>query len=289
MPNNPPVVIVTGASRGAGRGIAAALGSYGCTVYVTARTVNPGDHPLPGTVMETAAAVTAAGGQGIPVPCDHKDDAAVAALFDRVLSEQGRVDILVNNAALIHDENNTPENFWEKPLKLTDVLDVGIRSGYVASWHAAKAMVQQDHGLIVFTSASGAAHYSMGPTYGAHKAAMDKMAHDFAVDFRNAGANVASLSIWMGALATERLLGMIAADPEKFGYLRDQLETPEFTGHVIWALYNDPNLQELSGKTLIGAEVAREHGIRDEEGRQPPSYRDTHKVVPIEYSPLVIR
>lgn len=285
----PPVVLVTGASRGAGRGIAIALGSHGCTVYVTARSVQPGDHPLPGTVMETAAAITAAGGQGIPVPCDHRDDAQVQALFDRILAEQGRLDILVNNAALIHDENNTPDNFWEKPLKLTDLIDVGIRSGYVASWHAARQMVQQDHGVIVFTSASGAAHYSMGPTYGAHKAAMDKMAHDMAVDFRNAGANVAAVSVWMGALATDRLLAMIDAAPEKLGFLRDQLETPEFTGHVIWGLYNDPALPERSGKTVIGAEMAREYGFTDVNGRQPPSYRDTHKVVPFEYYPVITR
>jgi len=288
MPDHPPVAIVTGASRGAGRGIAIALGSHGCTVYVTARSVQPGDHPLPGTVGETAEAITAAGGKGIAVPCDHKDDAAVAALFERVLSEQGRVDILVNNAALIHDENNTPENFWEKPLKLTDVLDVGIRSGYVASWHAAKQMVRQNHGLIVFTSASGAAHYSMGPTYGAHKAAMDKMAHDFAVDFRNGKVDVKSVSIWMGALATERLLAMIEAAPDKLGYLRDQLETPEFTGHVIWGLYNDPDLAELSGKTLIGAEMGIKYGITEEGGRQPPSCRE-HGITPVEYHPQIVR
>lgn len=289
MPDTPPVAIVTEASRGAGRGIAVALGSHGCTVYVTTRTVKPGDHPLPGTVMETAEAVTAAGGKGIAVPCDHKDDEAVAALFDKVIAEEGRIDILVNNAALIHDENNTPENFWEKPLKLTDLIDVGIRSGYVASWHAAKQMVKQDHGLIVFTSASGAAHYSMGPTYGAHKAAMDKMAHDMAVDFRNGAANVQALSIWMGALATDRLLAMIEADPDKLGFLRDQLETPEFTGHVIWGLYNDPELADLSGRTLIGAELAVKYGIIDDGGRQPPSYRDTHKVVPFEYFPVITR
>jgi len=288
MLENPPVVIVTGASRGAGRGIAVALGSHGCTVYVTARSVKPGDHPLPGTITETAAAVTAAGGKGVAVPCDHKDDAQVAALFERVMAEQGRIDILVNNAALIHDENNTPENFWEKPLKLTDVIDVGIRSGYVASWHAAQAMVKQNHGLIVFTSASGAAHYSMGPTYGAHKAAMDKMAHDFAVDFRNGGVDANAVSIWMGALATDRLLAMIEADPQKLGYLRDQLETTEFTGHIIWALYNDPKLAELSGKTLIGADLAIEYGITDEGGRQPPSCRE-HGITPVEYYPLIIR
>jgi NAD(P)-dependent dehydrogenase (short-subunit alcohol dehydrogenase family) len=150
-------------------------------------------------------------------------------------------------------------------------------------------MVKQDHGLIIFTSASGAAHYSMGPAYGAHKAGMDKMAFDMAVDFRHANAKVAALSIWMGALATDRLLAMIAANPEKLGYLSAQIETPEFTGHVIWSLYTDPALLERSGQTVIGAEMAVQYGIKDEAGRQPPSYRDTYKVFPHQNFPLVIR
>lgn len=289
MADRAPVVIVTGASRGAGRGIAIALGSHGCTVYVTGRSQKTGDHPLPGTIYETAAAVTAAGGTGIAARCDHADDADVEALFARVQAEQGRLDILVNNAAAVYDELNAPGNFWEKPLKLADMIDVGVRSGYVASWLAAPGMVERDSGLIVFTSASGAAHYSMGPAYGAHKAGMDKMAFDMAEDFRHAGANVSALSIWMGALATDRLMAIIAADPEKYGYLQDQIETPEFTGHVIWALYNDPGLMAKSGQTLIGAELAVEYGITDEGGRQPPSYRDTHKVAPHQHYPLVIR
>ncbi|MCJ2180873.1 SDR family NAD(P)-dependent oxidoreductase [Novosphingobium album (ex Hu et al. 2023)] len=289
MPDSSPVAVVTGASRGAGRGIAIALGSHGCTVYVTGRSQKQGDHALPGTIYETAEAVTAAGGKGIAVRCDHGDDEQVKALFDQVLAEQGRIDILVNNAAAVYDELSMPGNFWEKPMKLADMIDVGIRSGYIASWLAAPAMVRQNHGLIIFTSASGAAHYSMGPAYGAHKAGMDKMAFDMAIDFKDARANVNALSVWMGALATDRLLGMIEADPEKFGYLRDQIETPEFTGHVIWGLYNDPNLAELNGETVIGAEMAVKYGIKDEGGRQPPSYRDTHKVVPHKHHPLVIR
>jgi NAD(P)-dependent dehydrogenase (short-subunit alcohol dehydrogenase family) len=284
-----PVVIVTGASRGAGRGIAIALGSHGCTVYVTGRSEKKGDHALPGTIYETAEAVTAAGGTGIAVRCDHGDDGQVTALIAQVIAEQGRIDILVNNAAAVYDELSMPGNFWEKPLKLADMIDVGIRSGYVASWLAAPSMVEHNHGLIVFTSASGAAHYSMGPAYGAHKAGMDKMASDMAVDFRHANSQVAAVSIWMGALATDRLLGMIEADPEKFGYLRDQIETPEFTGHVIWALYKGSDLPDLNGKTLIGAELGSRYGVTDAEGRQPPSYRDTHKVVPQEFNPLVIR
>ena len=118
---------------------------------------------------------------------------------------------------------------------------------------------------------------------------MDKMAFDMAIDFNEAQANVVSLSLWMGALATERLLAIIAADPETYGYLRGQLESPEFTGHVIWGLWNVPRLGELNGQTLIGAELARAYAIVDEGGRQPPSYRETHKVAPHQHYPLVIR
>lgn len=285
----PTIAVVTGASRGAGRGIAVALGNYGCTVYVTGRSAKTGDHALPGTISETAQAVTAAGGTGIAVQCDHADDDQVRALFDQVLAEQGRIDILVNNAAAVYDELSAPGGFWEKPLKLGDMIAVGLRSGYVASWLAAPAMVRENSGLIVFTSASGAAHYSMGPAYGAHKAGVDKMAFDMAEDFRHAGAGVTAVSVWMGALATDRLLAMIATEPAKYGHLRDHLETPEFTGHVIWGLHRDPGLKTRAGQTLIGAELGREYGIRDEGGRQPPSSRDTHGVVPHLPYPLVIR
>ncbi len=286
MPNPSPIVIVTGASRGAGRGIAIGLGAHGCTVYVTGRSEKAGDHPLPGTIYETAEAVTAAGGKGIAVRCDHADDAQVAALFTQVAREQGRLDILVNNAAAIYDELTTPGKFWEKPLKLADLINVGIRSTYVASWHAAPVMIRQDKALIVNTSGGGAVHYVYGPAYGAHKAGQDKMAADMAVDLNKTG--VSALSIWMGALLTDRLKMVVAADPEKLGYVLDQAETPEFTGHVIWALFNDPELKAISGQTVIGAEMAVKYGIKDDGGRQPPSYRDTYKVEPRAQYPVVI-
>src|SRR3974390_2947056 len=111
-----PVVVVTGASRGAGRGIAIALGSHGCTVYVTGRSEKAGDASFPGTIYETADAVTAAGGRGIAVRVDHGDDTQVKSLFDQVQREQGRLDILVNNAFATHDQLPTSANFWEKPL-----------------------------------------------------------------------------------------------------------------------------------------------------------------------------
>jgi NAD(P)-dependent dehydrogenase (short-subunit alcohol dehydrogenase family) len=265
-----PVAIVTGASQGAGRGIAVALGVHGCTVYVTGRSVT--------ALEETAAAVTVAGGQGIAVVTDHADDTQVATLFNRVSREQGRLDILVNNACAIHDRLTDPEHFWEKPLEICNMIDVGVRSGFVASWYAAPMMAAQHSGLVVFTSAPGAVHYVFGPAYGAHKAGVDKMASDMAVDFRE--FDVAALSVWMGSLATGRVLDLIASDPAKYGRLRDTLETPEYTGHVIWRLFNDPELLAMSGRTLIGADMGRRYGIADANGRYPPSVRETLGIEP---------
>ena len=281
------VAIVTGSSRGAGRGIAIALGSHGCTVYVTGRSEKTGDHPLPGTIYETAEAVTRAGGKGIALRVDHAKDDEIKALIERVQREQGRIDILVNNAAAVYDELTTPGHFWEKPLKLVDMIDVGLHSGYVATYYAAPTMVAQRRGLVIFTSGAGAVHYVFGPAYGAHKAGMDKFAADMAVDFKD--FNVAALSIWMGAVLTDRLKAVINSDREKFGYLENTAETAEFTGHIIWALYNDPKLMELSGQTVIGAEMAVKYGIKDEGGRQPPSYRDTIKVAPHVQYPVITR
>jgi NAD(P)-dependent dehydrogenase (short-subunit alcohol dehydrogenase family) len=285
MHNTQPVVIVTGASRGAGRGIAIGLGSHGCTVYVTGRSEKSGDASFPGTIYETANAVSAAGGKGIAVRVDHADDGQVKRLFEQVQGEQGRLDILVNNAFATHEQLTTPGHFWEKPLAVADTLDVGIRSSYVASYYAAPMMTKQRRGLMIFTSSSGAVHYIFGPAYGAHKAAMDKFAADMAVDLKE--YDVAALSIWMGALLSERMQALMAAAPEKYRHLK--LETTEFTGHIIWALYNDPKLMEVSGQTVIGAELALQYGIKDAGGEQPPSIRDTFQVEPRVQYPRIIR
>jgi NAD(P)-dependent dehydrogenase (short-subunit alcohol dehydrogenase family) len=284
--SSPTIAIVTGASRGAGRGIAIGLGQHGCTVYVTGRSERAGDHNLPGTIYETAEAVTKAGGKGIAVRCDSGDDAQVKALIEQVEREQGRIDILVNNAAAVYDELTTPGHFWEKPLKLVDMIDVGLRSGYVTTWYAAPKMVERKKGLVIFTSSSGAVHYVFGAAYGAHKAGLDKFAADMAVDFKDFG--VAAVSIWMGAVMTERMKMLIESDPEKFGPLEAITERGEYTGDIIWALWNDPKLMELSGQTFIGAELAPRYGILDN-GRQPPSYRDTHGVEPRVQYPAIIR
>jgi NAD(P)-dependent dehydrogenase (short-subunit alcohol dehydrogenase family) len=278
MASNQPVAVVTGASRGAGAGIAHALGSRGCTVYVTGRSRSSTAAESAGTIDETAARVTAAGGTGIAVTVDHGDDAQVKAFFDRVGHDHGRVDILVNNVAIIRDEIMGRTKFWQEPLNVIDTLDVGLRSSYVATVYAAPLMLPQGKGLVAFSSSSGAVHYAFGPAYGVPKAGTDKMAADMAVDFREFG--IAAVSIWMGSLLTDRVRKIIAGNPEKFGHILDSAETPELTGHVIWALYNDPDLMDLSGQTLIGAELAVKYGIVDEDGRQPPSYRDMFDVHP---------
>jgi NAD(P)-dependent dehydrogenase (short-subunit alcohol dehydrogenase family) len=271
-PLNGVVAIVTGASRGAGKGIALALGAQGATVYVTGRSQQEGDAPLPGTIHATAAAVTQAGGRGIAVVCDHARDRQVRALFEQVKREQdGRLDILVNNATFLHDRLIDQGPFWKKPLALVNILDVGLRSAYVASWYAAKLMARRKDGLIVFTSSFGASCYMHGPAYGAQKVGVDKFARDMAVDLKP--YRVAAVSIWMGMLKTERTRRVMDRDPQKYAGFWEIAETPEFTGHLIAALYRDPKRAEKSGQVLIGAELAQEYGLTDEGGRQPPSHR----------------
>lgn len=249
-----PVAVVTGASRGAGRGIAAALAHRGWHVYGTGRSIT--EEP----------------GWGTGVALDHRDDEAVGRLFDRVVAERGRLDLLVNNAAVISDELVSVAPFWKKPRALADVLDVGLRSSYVAAWYAAPLLLQRERGLIVFTSSPGSVCYMHGPAYGAQKAGVDKMAADMAVDFRDAA--VSAVSIWMGILLTDKLRSAFDGAPEALQRFAEQAETPEFTGMVIDALFADPALAEFSGQTLIGAELASRYGITDAGGRQPPSHRE---------------
>ena len=286
--NRPPVAVVTGASRGAGRGIAVALGRKGYTVYVTGRSETDQDSDLPGTIHATAREVEAAGGTAFAVRVDHADDAAVAALFAQVADEQrGQLDLLVNNVAAVKNELTDPGDFWEKPLHLVDILDVGLRSQYVASYHAAPLMVAAGRGLIAFTSSFGASCYMHGAAYGAQKAGVDKMAADMAVDLRDHG--VAAVSIWMGPLLTERAERTFAAAPDDaYRQFAETAETPEYPGLVIAALAESPELPSLSGQTLIAAEIGQRLGVVDTNGKTPPSYRDMLGA-PREVHPAVIR
>jgi len=180
------VCLVTGASLGVGKGIAIALGAAGAKVYVTGRSAKAGDNAYGGTVFATAEEVTKHGGRGVAVVCDHSDDQQVRSLFDRITLDAGRLDILVNNATAIPDGMTESGPFWEKSIDFVKLLDVGLRSNYVASHLAAPLLIKQG-GLIFNSSSPGARSYVHGPAYGAAKAGVDKMSHDMAHDFRRFG------------------------------------------------------------------------------------------------------
>ena len=261
---------MTGASRGAGRGIAVALADTGATVYVTGRTLRDGDSELPGSLEATVREIDVRGGRGIPVVCDHADDAQVAALFDLVKADEARLDILVNNAFAIPDGITSKRPFWEKGLHQQLPLDVGLRSTYVASYHAAPLLLDGGQ-LVVNTSSFGGTCYMHGPAYGAVKAGVDKMAHDMALDFRPFG--VAVVSLWMGLLRTERTAPLFANAPARYAELMATSESAEFPGRVIAALAAHPDRLRYTGQVHVAAELASELGVLDVDGASPASHR----------------
>jgi dehydrogenase/reductase SDR family protein 1 len=269
------IAVVTGASRGIGKGIALELGASGATVYVTGRTVDAG--MLPGTVGETAAQITELGGHGIAVACDHHDDAQVSAVFARVEAEQGRLDVLVNNVYSAPDL--VPwlnKKFWELPIDAWDqVIDIGTRSHYVASVLGAPLMLRNGSGLIVNVSSSGAVTYAHNVVYGVGKAAVDKMTADMAVELAGTGVNVVSL--WPGLVRTELLEMGAQTDGDQFyielpGEGRFDLsgaESPRFLGRAVVALADAADIDERSGRAFTSAGLARELGFTDVDGRIP--------------------
>lgn len=268
------VAVVTGASRGIGKGIALALAEQGATVYVTGRTVTPGSYPLPGTVGETAAECDSRGGKGIAVQVDHGNDEQVAALFEQVASEQGRLDILVNNAFALPEDLTDPKPFWEKPLSNWQMVDVGVRSNFVAAWYAARIMAPQKSGLIVAVSGYTGVTYTYGVIFGTSKSAVDRMSRDMAIELKPHG--VASISIWQGLTMTERAHRNLANIPGlKEGTATRPKDgcSPEFPGRVIVALANDPDVMRHSGATFITAELAEQYGVTDIDGKVIPSLR----------------
>lgn len=206
------VAVVTGASRGVGKGIAEGLGEAGATVYVTGRTVEAGRAVggLPGSIGETAELVTRLGGRGLAVRCDHRDDAQVEALFRRIEDEQGRLDLLVNNAWGGYERfyDGTPFNpgpFWEQPRSLWDAMHVsGVRAHYVASCLAAPLLIASPAGLVVFVSSYAGRAFVPPVAYGVAHAAIDRMAADMAVELRPHG--VAAVSLYPGLVRTEAVL-----------------------------------------------------------------------------------
>src|SRR5918995_1862624 len=268
------VALVTGASRGVGRGIACGLGEAGATVYVTGRTTVEGSAPsgLPGTVHSTAQQVTALGGAGIAAPMDAGDDDQIARVVDRISNEQGRLDILVNSVwggyeRFTDGSDFNPGPFWEQPLSLWDSMHrIGVRAHYVTSALAASLMINSGPGLIVSVSSFAGQVFVPPVPYGVAHAAIDRLAKDMAEDLRP--HRVASVSLYPGLVLTESVLANIehfADEPNR--------ETPRFVGRVVAALAADPDVLRLTGRWLVAAEVAAGYGVTDEHGRLPGSNR----------------
>lgn len=266
------IAVVTGASRGGGKGIAMVLGGEGATVYVTGRSTSGAPHPkdFPGTIEATAEAVTRRGGTGIPVRCDHRDDDEVARLFDRVRTEKGRLDILVNNAyggAELLDDLVIHRPFWQHSLGHWDTLfNGGLRNHLVASRLAVPLMLDQGRGLIVTTSFWQHDRYMVNLFYDLAMTAQNRLAFAMAEDLRPHG--ITSIALIPGFMRTEIVEATYDGD-------RSVLESVEYVGRAVARLAADPAVLDRSGRTLMVGDLAVEYGFTDIDGRVVPPYSDT--------------
>ena len=285
------IALVTGATRGLGKGIAIGLGEAGATVYITGRTLTATTESV-GSLDETAAAVTQAGGVALPLPVDHSDDDQIRALFERIQTEQnGQLDLLVNNAyagvPALRAAYGKP--FWESEPDLWDACNaVGLRSHYLASVYAARLMVPRQQGLICTLSSWGGLSYIFGVPYGVGKAGCDRLAADMAVELKP--HRVTSLSLWPGIVGTELMTQFAAemglGEPAVSGTQTEPIqahynwETPLLTGRVIAALAADATVMRCTGQVQIVAELARDYGLVDADGQRPASLRSLRFVLP---------
>jgi NAD(P)-dependent dehydrogenase (short-subunit alcohol dehydrogenase family) len=247
------IALVTGASRGVGKGVALGLIEAEATVYITGRTV---------------ADMTYIDGNGSAIECDHRDDSQVEAVFRRISEEQGRLDMLVNNVwggyenMMENGEFTFTRPFWKQPLWRWDAMfQSGVRAHYVASHFAAKMMTEQRSGLIVNISFWAAQKYLHNTAYGVSKAATDKLTADVAHELRE--YNVAVVSLYPGLVRTESVMQAAA-----FLDLSNS-ESPQFIGRAVAHLAADPNIMEKTGKVLVAAVLAEEYGFTDIDGKTP--------------------
>src|SRR5918993_2174556 len=275
------VALVTGASRGAGRGIALELGAAGATVYVTGRSVaaRPTTDNVPGTVADTARDVTARGGRGIAVRCDHTVDADVEALFARIRADHGRLDLLVNNVwGGYEDADCRPlpvVPFWEQSLRQWDrMFTAGVRAHLTASRLAVPLMLPFRHGLIVSTTANlDALPYMRNVFYDLAKNAIARLTWAMAQELREYG--IATLAVAPGFMRTERVVEAFrrAGALDALDGPGGPKETTAYLGRAIVALASDGCVLEKSGQLVDVGTLAREYGFTDADGAQPPPFR----------------
>jgi NAD(P)-dependent dehydrogenase (short-subunit alcohol dehydrogenase family) len=268
-PKTDRVALVTGASRGCGKGVALVLGENRWTVYLTGRSVQgqPTTLGRPGTIDETAAQVTARGGTGIAIRCDHTDDLQVQAAFDRINSEQGELDLLVNNAWSGYEISPDPSlPFWEIAWRHWDLMFTGgLRAAAFASCLAAPMMIRAGRGLIVnitwvLDRPHGHAFYEVV------KNGTNKLTGQMADDLRPHGVSCVAVSPGFMRLERMNLTLQEAA----------MTESAEFTGRAVAALAADPGVLAKSGQVLTTPSLAREYDFTDIDGTQQSSFWDRH-------------
>lgn len=289
------VALVTGSSRGIGKGVALELGSKGATVYVTGRTTELSNAPtalgkkVVGTVGDTAQEINELGGKGIAVQCDHGNDDDVKKLFDRIARDHEGLDILVNNAFPGAEFiEQLGKNAWElpDPLGAWDMIHrVGLRSAYAASVLAVPHMIKRRSGLITNISSYAAVEYVHNVSNGTAKAGLDKLAHDLGHELKP--HNIPYVSLWAGANRTE-LVGALTEQEDLKEHISplvddeapaDEVpagntEHPRFSGRAVTALYSDENRMALTGQAIPVAQLALDYGYTDLDGAQPPVYRN---------------
>lgn len=275
------IALVTGATRGIGKGIAIALGEAGATVYITGRTLVANNNDvIGGSLQETETAIIEAGGVCISVQVDHSNDQEIKELFARIEREQnGQLDILVNNVygGVQRLRNEFGKPFWECEPNFWDAANnVGLRSHYVASVYAARMMTKRQEGIIFTISSWGGMSYIFNVPYGVGKSACDRLAADMAIELKPYG--VSSLAIYPGIVGTEHITNFAQEQSLESGnssLFGDgyNWETPLFTGRAIAALASDSNIIKHTGKIQVVAEVAKRYRIVDENGNCPVSLR----------------
>jgi NAD(P)-dependent dehydrogenase (short-subunit alcohol dehydrogenase family) len=285
------VAVVAGASRGAGKGIALALGEAGATVYVVGRTSRSGAKPLddaPGTIEDTAEAVTNRGGSGIAVRADCTDDRQVASVFDRVAGEHDRLDLLANAIWGAADGNQTMDDwmaawgqpFWEQPtVGWRRMMDAGPHAYFLTSAHALRLMAKKGHGLIVGIT-DGYAETSTGqPAEGMGSGPLLWSLSHQCINLLMRGmageakkAKVAVVTLMPGFMRTEHVMRMLTTDKLKKQFGFDKSESTEYVGRAVAALAADRKVMAKSGKIHFVADLAAEYGFTDIDGKRIPRF-----------------
>ena len=267
---NGKIALVTGATRGIGKGIAIALSKMGAIVYFTGRTEVEfqGAVALGGSIAATEAEIRENNGVGYGIKCDHQNDEETKKVVEQIIEEQGKIDILVNNVWGGYEYFNdgtkfwTEKGFWSAPISRFDkMFDTGVRAHYVTSWYAVKSMIEQHQGIIINLSFWSAELNDRGVAYGMAKAATNKMTKTMAYELKD--YNISVITVYPGLVRTESV--MKAAE---FFDLNNS-ESPEFIGYAIAALAADENKMEKSGTIQIAAQVALDYGFKDIDGTQP--------------------